>query len=303
MDLLTIDKLCAALAEQAGLYQITRSPIRIWELSGVERLHAHDGRTAIVKYATVPFTGEARLLRAAHTHGMPVPAVHASAARAGHLVMLLEDLGDPLIRPTLADAAAAAVATHSTEVAAAPWAAAQMRRQPARTLLRLRQLQAADRLTDVDDLIEILTALALAAPARIAGATSLPTGLCHGELHPTSVHLGRSGLRVLDLAKAYTGIGMIDLACWFGTREPGDPDRMGHLLDLYIAAGGSKLVLANRGGLPAPAWALGWHRIWAAGWLVTQMAAGRVVTDGSSGAHHMEVLRRQLTDAARLLAV
>ena len=43
------------------------------------------------------------------------------------------------------------------------------------------------------------------------GARLAPYGLCHSEFHPTSLHVGASGWRLLDWARAFRGPGLIDL--------------------------------------------------------------------------------------------
>ncbi|GAA1801536.1 hypothetical protein GCM10009682_24350 [Luedemannella flava] len=131
------------------------------------------------------------------------------------------------------------------------------------------------------------------------GADRQPFGLCHGELHPTSLHRGPAGLRLLDFGKAFHGPGLLDLATWFGTRHRPDHDRVAHLLGLYVAAGGHPDALASRGGLPAATWALGWHRVWAAAWFIEQAATGAF--DATTDTAHGVIVHRQLTSAAALL--
>ena len=36
----------------------------------------------------------------------------------------------------------------------------------------------------------------------------------HSEFHPTSLHIGRDGRRLLDFARTFNGPGLLDLASW-----------------------------------------------------------------------------------------
>ncbi len=58
MDPLLITSLLTEINHGIGHPQPTREPIRVWSMSGVERLTYPDGTTAIFKYATEPFTRE-----------------------------------------------------------------------------------------------------------------------------------------------------------------------------------------------------------------------------------------------------
>jgi aminoglycoside phosphotransferase len=102
------------LTGQIGATVVRREPVRVWSMSGVERLHLQDGTTAILKYAVERFAGEAAVLAHAAGHGVPVPRLLASTVQAdGSGAMLLEDLGEPVKEADLQDAAAAAVAIHA----------------------------------------------------------------------------------------------------------------------------------------------------------------------------------------------
>ena len=137
-----------------------------------------------------------------------------------------------------------------------------------------------------------------AAAPRAAGTGLAPFGLCHSEYHPTSLHIGRRGWHLLDLARAFTGPGLLDLASWHGTLNDPDPARTQGLLESYVAAGGPRQALAARGGLDAASWALGWHRIWVADWFTAQIGRGWAAGAESTWA---TAITRHLTEAASLL--
>ncbi|MFI7523979.1 phosphotransferase [Micromonospora globbae] len=96
---------------------------------------------------------------------------------------------------------------------------------------------------------------------RTDGTERSPFGLCHGEFHPTSLHVSRTGCHLVGWAQAFTGPALLDLATWFGTRTPANPDRLDQLIRVYISAGGRPAAAASRGGLPAAPLGSGWHRI------------------------------------------
>ena len=58
MDAHVIDDLYRDLTDTTGIGTPAREPLRVWTLSGVERLHRSDTGTVIFKYAAAPFTGE-----------------------------------------------------------------------------------------------------------------------------------------------------------------------------------------------------------------------------------------------------
>jgi hypothetical protein len=172
---------------------------------------------------------------------------------------------------------------------------------PGQALARLHQLRAAGRFTDADDLVEVLTTLDRLAVTRAQGAELRPWGLCHGELHPSAIHIGRAGhWHVLDFAMAATGPGLLDLAAWSGLRRPANPPATRRLINCYVRHGGHPDALTDRGGLPVEYWALGWHRIQAARWLLGCATSG--IDPPSTDPRHLVVLRRQLTGAHDLLA-
>ncbi|GHJ34635.1 phosphotransferase [Streptomyces sp. TS71-3] len=283
--------------------QPERAAVRVWSMSGVERLTFPDGTTAIFKYAQRPFDGEAQALRLAHKLGVPVPELHASAVLDGWLGMLLEDLGTPIREADDLDGAAAAVVLHRTRQAAALPVLDRggLRALPSRALDHLDQLRKAERWQDADDVEDALDRIAQAAGARATEATLEPFGWVHSEFHPTSLHIGERGWRLLDFARAFTGPGLLDLASWHGTIEDPDPVRLRAFLDQYVVEGGSAGVLAQRGGLPAERWALGWHRMWAVEWFMEQSI--RWINDPATDPAYIKVVRRHLTDVLQLLEV
>ncbi|MFC7483069.1 hypothetical protein ACFQX7_27960 [Luedemannella flava] len=92
---------------------------------------------------------------------------------------------------------------------------------------------------------------------------------------------------------------MLDLATWYGTRQPPDQDQVTDLIERYVTAGGHAEALVCRGGLSAAAWALGWHRVWAAAWFIEQATTGAF--DAATDAAHSIIVHRQLAAAAILL--
>src|SRR6266508_378189 len=182
-----IARLCRDLTTAAGLGPpIRREQIRVWRLSGVERLHLTDGRTVVLKYAAEPFTGEDHVLTFASGRGVPVPALHASTLHAstlhdGTLCMIMEDLGDQTRPATETDAAVAATRLHAT--GSAPdlptFGQTELQALPGSGLAYLDQLRAADRFTDTTDCATHLRALDKVARRRAAGANLPPFGLCH----------------------------------------------------------------------------------------------------------------------------
>ncbi|GLZ60931.1 hypothetical protein Misp05_45070 [Micromonospora sp. NBRC 107095] len=299
----------AALAEQlrrdlliaAGHQQTGGHVIQEWELSAVHRLYLSDGSSVICKLATAPFTGEAALLRYLNEQGAAVPHLHGYTLRPQALGMLTDDLGDPIRPPTLAEAAAAARAVHAIPpVPELPAFDQQtLARLPEQALAALAALHRQGRFLETGTIEDLLRRLAAVAGRRADGAEREPFGLCHGEFHRSSLHVSRTGSRLVDWGKAFTGPGLLDLATWFGTRTTTKPAQLTRLIHAYVAAGGSPDAKSDRGGLPATQWALGWHRVWAAWWFLTTAAAGhhRPHTDS----HHTRVVHRQLHAAAQLL--
>ncbi|QMU67088.1 phosphotransferase [Streptacidiphilus sp. P02-A3a] len=273
-------------------------------MSGVERLTYPDGESAVFKYATEPLTHEDQILRIAARCGVPVPRVIGSVAQRALLGMVLEDLGEPLHEPRDAEAVVAAVHLH--RLAIAPCLpvldASAMAALPLQALRQLRLLRESGRwIEGTEDLTVHLEALARVAPIRAKGATTEPFGWVHSEFEPASLHIGANGWRLLDFARTFTGPGLLDLASWKGLAkaQPPDPTSLRALIKAYITAGGSRDVLAYRGGLPPEDWALGWHRIWAVTWFLEQAHVWIRKPDRDPGS--IKVVRRHLADAVALL--
>lgn len=296
-DLLT--NLCALVNQPAP----EREKVRVWSMSGVERVAFPDGSTRIFKYAKRPFDSEDQALRLAGTLGIPTPKVYASERSRGWLGMLLEDLGTPIREADDLDGAAAAVVMHRTRTAAAlpVLNEEELRALPSRALDHLGLLRKADRWRETDDIEQALGSITQAAEHRAHGATLAPFGWVHSEFHPTSLHIGRCGWRLLDFARAFTGPGLLDLASWHGTIEIPDPVRLRAFLESYVTEGGTADVLAERGGLTAEKWALGWHRMWAIEWFMEQSI--RWINDSAADPGYIKVVHRHLTDVLRLLEV
>ncbi|MCZ4120210.1 phosphotransferase family protein [Streptomyces sp. H39-S7] len=302
MDTQLITDILADICSSVGLPQPSRDPVRVWSLSGVERIAFPDGTTAIYKFAAEPFTSEDRILHAAGKAAVPVPAVIGAIVRDDVLGMVIEDLGEPVRDAVDADGIVAAVALHD----AAPASMLLVLDDDALTALpalargHLRRLRDKGRWTEgTDDIVGMLDALTDAAAKRADGATTAPWGWVHSEFHPTSLHIGRDGWRLLDFARAFNGPGLIDLASWHGTIEDADPVRLRRFIQAYVTAGGHPSALAERGGLAPEAWALGWHRVWAVEWFMEQ--ALRWINDPSQDEAYITVVRRHLKTAVRLL--
>jgi hypothetical protein len=271
-----------------------REEIRVWARSGVERLAFADGGSAVFKYAEEPFDREHLALREAADAGVPVPAVLAANAADGLLGMLLEDLGQPARDAEERDGAEAAAVLHR-----AP-ANGRLTRLGSDALAGLpgQILARANSCSLTDETIATARALASAAGQRAQGAETAPFGWCHSEFHPTSLLITADEWRLLDLARAFTGPGLLDLASWHGTLDAPDTERLTAFIDLYVAVGGTKSVLEERGGLPAATWALGWHRLWAAEWFSEQIERGWANDDPSAWTQAIE---RHTLEAAELL--
>ncbi|MEU2429415.1 aminoglycoside phosphotransferase family protein [Streptomyces sp. NPDC007861] len=291
------------LLTMAGRTTAVREEVRVWSMSSVERLTFPDASTVIFKYAKRPFDSEDQALRLAHTLGVPVPQVNASAVLDGWLGMLMEDLGPAVRDADDLDGTAAAVVLHGTRTAAALPVLDQVRLRtlPNRALEHLAQLRKAERWQDTDDIEDALDRIAQAAKARSAGTTVAPFGWVHSEFHPTSLYIGQHGWRLLDFARAFTGPGLLDLASWHGTLDTPDPVRLRVFLEQYVTAGGTPDALTRRGGLTAENWALGWHRMWAVEWFMEQSI--RWINDSATDPAYIKAVRRHLTDVLHLLEV
>jgi hypothetical protein len=286
-----LDDLCALIRKPLP----ERTEIRVWGMSGVERVTFPDGTTAVFKYAKEPFDREAQALRIAHHRGLPVPELHATAMQ--------DDLGTPVRDADDLDGVAAAVMLHAARPASGlPFLdGTGLAALPGRALDHLQRLRKDGRWTDCDDIETTLGKVSAASEARAQGATLDPFGWMHSEFHPTSVHIGEEGWHLLDFARAFTGPGLIDLASYHGTTETPSPVRLRLFLEQYVAAGGHEDALAARGGLTAEAWALGWHRMWAVEWFMEQ--AIRWINDPTRDFAYIPVVRRHLNDVVQLLEV
>ncbi|MET9695809.1 aminoglycoside phosphotransferase family protein [Streptomyces sp. NPDC006529] len=294
-----LDDLCTLVGKPLP----ERSEIRVWSMSGVERVTFPDGESAVFKYAAEPFDREAQALRIAHRRGLPVPELHATAMRDKWLGMLMDDLGTPVRDADDLDGVAAAVMLHAARPAGGlPLLdGAGLTALPGRALDHLQRLRKADRWAACDDIETALGKISAAADARVKGATLDPFGWVHSEFHPTSIHIGEHRRHLLDFARAFTGPGLIDRASYHGTTDAPSPVRLKVLLEQYVAAGGHEDALAARGGLTAEAWALGWHRMWAVELFMEQ--AIRWINDPAKDPAYISAVRRHVGDVVHLLEV
>lgn len=288
--------LLPALLADAGLPAApAREPIRVWAQSGVERLHFPGQASVVLKYARAPFDREHLALQLAERHGLSVPHVRAARTLPGMLAMLVDDLGEPDREAGDRDAARAAAQLHKVHATSAAWlpqvGRAALTAMPQRISTSLTKLGLTEPAILASELLP-------AAAFRASGAGLPPFGLCHSEFHPTSLHIRDRQHHLLDLARAFTGPGLLDLASWHGTINDPDPARTNDLIESYIAAGGPRQAQAPRGGLDAASWALGWHRVWIADWFTTQIGYG-----WAKGAEDTwtTAITRHLTEAAILL--
>jgi phosphotransferase family enzyme len=286
----------AALVGQLGAEVDHREEVRVWSMSGVERLHFTDGRTVILKYAVNRFAQEPDVLRHAAGHGVPVPQLLASTIQPddGNVVMLMEDLGEETCEAALHDAAAAAVAIHRCPAldGVPVLGSAELAQLPLKALAHLTNLQSRGRWLEADTngIRQALERIAEVAERRAQGADIPPFGMCHSEFHPTSIHIGEAGMRILDWARAYTGPGLLDLVSWQGTPEPLDLGKVEDLLDAYLMVGGPAEAKADRGGLPAHVWAGGWDKMWITEWFMESSWRHTTRTD-SDGPSQRAILR------------
>lgn len=299
----TATRLRRHLIAQVGLPErrVVGELIREWRLSGVERLHLPDGDSVVFKFAHEPLVTEHLVLSSLAAQGLPVPTVRAAMVLDGMLGMVLDDLGASTQEPTDRDAAIAAVRLHAavTPMRLEQFGERDLATLPSRALACLNQLQASGRYRDTSDLRDNLAALDRVAKTRVVGAERPPFGFCHGELHPTVLHITPTGWWLLDFAMSVIGPGLFDLAAWSGLRNPADPVRTRRLGERYVQAGGHPDALVDRGGLPAERWALGWHRLQAAHWLLNCGTNG--IDEPDVDQRHITVLRRQLAGAVDLL--
>ncbi|GAA3746694.1 hypothetical protein [Salinactinospora qingdaonensis] len=280
-----------------------REVLHSWELSHVERIRFSGGHTVIFKCASDPFTHEHEALSALWQAGVDVPRLRV-AVRSGPLLgMVLEDMGEPDRVPEDADGVAAAVHLHAaaTPPHLPPADHAWLASLPDRALRSLRLLQEKNRWEGVDDITRMLQQLSVGSVHRCEGVLVPPYGWVHSEFHPESLHIRDERVRLYDFARAFHGPGLLDLASWHGTVDEPDPAATRGLLEAYVAAGGESGALASRGGLEAEHWALGWHRVWAVEWFLSQALVW--IDDPAADPAYISVVRRHAGDAVTLLAV
>jgi hypothetical protein len=302
VDSSLVTSLLTDIIDSTGRPRATRHPVRVWSMSGVERLTFPDGTTSIFKYATQPFASEDQILRSAAQRGIPVPRVLGAIVRDDVLGMVIEDLGEPECAALDAEGVVAAVALHQADPdASLPVLDADaLAALPVLGLGHLRRLREAGRWTEqTEDLTAGLEALAEVAAKRAAGAELAPFGWVHSEFHPTSLHIGTDGWRLLDFARAFTGPGLLDLASWHGTVDHPDPDHLRAFIEAYVGAGGHHDALAERGGLEPEAWALGWHRVWVVEWFLEQ--AIHWINQPDQDPAYIKAVRRHLGTALQHL--
>ena len=291
--------LLPALLARAGLpsrpeYELVR---QVFPFSGVWRLRfpQRGGATVIYKHARAPLDREHVALAYAASQGIPVPHIIAALQASGRAGILMTDLGQPARPATDADAAPLAAGIHSAPGnGLPPLDAAALAEMPGRIAAK------ADRHGLSEVTARTAALIARSAPQLAAPAIVQPIGLCHSEWHPDSVLIDADGRpHVYDWARAFSGPGLIDLASWHGTRDAPDLTATRALITAYVEAGGHRAALADRAGLPAEAWALGWHRLWAANWYVRQLDMGWIPSLYLN--EQREAIERHTAEAAALL--
>jgi hypothetical protein len=293
----TAARLLRAALTQAGWPPDAQcDPVRhVLPFSGVWRLRQPGGGTAIYKEAWHPLDNEHTALRYARSKGLPVPQVLAAVRQDGRLGMIMTDLGLPDREATDRDAATIAAALHRIPVdrVLPVTGPAELAAMPA-------QIAASARKHGLPALVAALAArLEAIAISSASAAATPPVGLCHSEFHPESVIVRQGHWHTYDLARAFHGPGLIDIASWHGTVSAPDPQATAGLIDAYVSAGGHRSALELRDGRPPENWALGWHRIWTCNWYCQQLDLGWVPV-GSLPVYG-EVITRHLTEAATLL--
>jgi hypothetical protein len=297
-----IDRLRAEFLGETGAPRLEGTEVlHSWQLSHVERWTTSEG-TLVFKCAADPFTLEHEALADVRQARVPVPRLFAAKRGATTLGMLMEDLGRPKRQATDEDGVEAAVLLHAAAVpdrlasGSTEWLASL----PERALRSLRLLQE-ERWQQAGDIADTLQSLGKAAHARASGAMTRPYGWVHSEFHPESVLVTETDRYLFDFARAFHGPGLIDLASWLGTVDSPSPDRARKLLEAYVHRGGPAEALNDRGGLPAPDWALGWHRVWVLAWFLDQALVW--IRDPEADPAYMRTVRRHAHEAATLLRV
>lgn len=302
MEWTPADELLNELADQLNERGLQREPVRVWGMSGVERVYLPDGRHMIFKYVQEPFTDEARILAHVADRGLAVPKLLVSTTQHGVLGMLLEDLDLTAREPTLVEAAEAAVAVHRIPPPEGlpVLDSAALAALPERARSHLAGLRAVGRWPDSDDIDTDLQRIADVADERARNAELPPFGLVHSELHPSSLHIDPNGSwRLLDFARAFVGPGVLDLVSWQGTTSAPDRAALSELLHAYVRAGGTESALADRAGLDVASWGIGFHRLWAIQWYLEQ--AHHWMPEPVRDEHDAEVIRRHLIEARHCL--
>lgn len=279
-----------------------RRRVRGWSMSSVERVYLGEGGSVILKSAAESFAGEPAFLDHAALHGVPVPRLFASLRTADRgMAMLMEDLGDPIREADLADAATAAVAVHRcpSRSGRPVLDVDALTGLPVRALAWLEDLKSVGRWLEADDIRVSLERVAELATRRAKDADIPPYGMCHSEFHPTSLHLGEGGMRILDWARAYTGPGLLDLVFWQGTPDPLDIRKVSDLINAYVDAGGTTEAKATRASLPPHRWAGGWAKMWNVEWFME--SAVRYQTSGHNDHRDQQGIRRDLAEVLECL--
>jgi hypothetical protein len=125
--------------------------------------------------------------------------------------------------------------------------------------------------------------------------------MCHSEFHPTSLHIGDRGLHVMDLARSYTGPGLLDLASWQGTGQALDLRQVEELVRAYVDAGGAATAFTGRGGLPAHVWAAAWHKMWVVEWFIDAQNRFLPITNADNDAATIEAFHVHVREVAEWL--
>ena len=292
--------LLPALLGQAGLPPDPECELvrQVAPFSGVWRIRLErGGATVIYKESWAPLDREAAALRYAESCGIPVPHVIASHQDEAEGVagILMTDLGQPARPAVDVDGARLAVKVHQATGAGLPVIGA---RELASMPGRIAERASRHRLPVAT--IETAAVIGLKARRLAAPAMVQPIGLCHSEWHPESILIDPDGqAHAYDWARAFCGPGLLDLASWHGTVAP--PNRVATrvLIEEYVKAGGNPRALDDRAGLPAEAWALGWHRVWAADWFAEQLELGWVADQDQAA--QREAIGRHVAEAAELL--
>ena len=290
--------LLPALLDKAGLPPgPDRELVRqVFPFSGVWRLrYPQRGATVIYKEAWAPLDREDTALRYAAARAIPVPYLIASHHEDGKAGILMTDLGQPAQPATSAYAVPLAVRIHRAPGTGLPVIdAAALSAMPQRIADRA----AAHGLPPA----AAASAARIARNARRLAAPAMiqPVGLCHSEWHPESILIDADGRPyAYDWARAFKGPCLLDLASWLGTRQPPDPAALRAHITAYVQAGGHHAAQADRAGLPAEAWALGWHRLWAADWYLQQLEMGWIPQEYMNS--QREAIGRHVAEAADLL--